>query len=221
VDGAHDLGGMQGYGAVVPDGEPFHEPWELRLFALAEVVASAELSSGHFRAAIESMSPREYLSATYFERWLYGLERRLERAGAVAPGEVEAAMRRLGDGPLPERSDPRFAESCVEAERSGFPFPIVPIAAAPRFAPGERVRVRRMHPAGHTRCPRYVRGATGEVERVHGAERLPDAVALGRESPLEAVYAVSFGSADLFGPGDEPPHAVLVDLSESYLESPD
>ena len=32
-------------------------------------------------------------------------------------------------------------------------------AVDPRFAPGERVRVRRMRPDGHTRCPRYVRGA--------------------------------------------------------------
>ena len=35
--------------------------------------------------------------------------------------------------------------------------------AAPRFAPGDRVRVRRMRPAGHTRCPRYARGVAGGV----------------------------------------------------------
>ena len=37
----------------------------------------------------------------------------------------------------------------------------------------------------------------------------------------EAVYAVRFRSDDLFGPRDEPPYRVLVDLWESYLEEPD
>jgi nitrile hydratase subunit beta len=82
------------------------------------------------------------------------------------------------------------------------------------------VRVRRMRPAGHNRCPRYVRGADGVIERVHGDDLLADASARGRDEPVEAVYAVGFRSDDLFGPGDEPPFRVLVDLSESYLEEP-
>jgi nitrile hydratase len=77
-----------------------------------------------------------------------------------------------------------------------------------------------MRPGGHTRCPRYVRGATGVVVRVHGDDLLPDAVARGEEAPPEAVYAVRFSSADLFGAGGEPAFQVFVDLSESYLEEP-
>ena len=53
---------------------------------------------------------------------------------------------------------------------------------------------------------------------MHGDDLLPDAVARGDEAPPEAVYAVRFGSADLFGAGGEPPFQVFVDLSESYLE---
>jgi nitrile hydratase len=75
-----------------------------------------------------------------------------------------------------------------------------------------------MRPAGHTRCPRYVRGALGVIERVHGDAELPDAVAREQEAPFEALYAVRFRSEDLFGRGDEPGFRVLVDLSESYLE---
>jgi nitrile hydratase len=78
-----------------------------------------------------------------------------------------------------------------------------------------------MRPAGHTRCPRYVRGALGVIERVHGDAQLPDAVAREEEHPLEALYAVRFRSEDLFGPGEEPGFRVLVDLSESYLEEHD
>ncbi len=57
----------------------------------------------------------------------------------------------------------------------------MPAAAAPAFRPGQRVRVRRMRPEGHTRCPRYVRGALGTIERVHGDALLADAGASGEE----------------------------------------
>jgi nitrile hydratase len=201
---------------VAPDGAVFHADWEARLFALSEVSTVADITSGHFREAIESMPPSAYLAASYYELWLFGLERRLERAATVEPGDVDAAMTRVGMGEMPQQRDPAFAERCLEAQRTGAP---LAAAAAPRFRPGERVCVRRMRPTGHTRCPRYVRGAAGVVERVHGDDRLPEAVARGEESPPEAVYCVRFSSEDLFGAGGEPPFHVFVDLSESYLDA--
>ena len=39
---------------------------------------------------------------------------------------------------------------------------------------GDRVRVRRIRPAGHTRCPRYLRGARGTIARVQGLDGVPD-----------------------------------------------
>jgi nitrile hydratase len=91
-------------------------------------------------------------------------------------------------------------------------------ATRPRFVPGQGVRVRRMHPAGHTRCPRYVRGALGVVERVQGADDLPDRAVYERDAPVEPVYAVAFRSDELWGRGEEPPWTVALDLWESYLE---
>jgi nitrile hydratase beta subunit len=217
VNAAHDLGGAQGFGPVLPDPAIFHAPWEERVFALTEVVSVAGISRGHFREAIESMEPAAYLAASYYERWLFGLQSRLQRAGIVTPDDVEAAMTRLATDSTPVRCDAAFAERCRESRRAGGP---LPHAAAPRFGPGEQVRVRRMRPHGHTRCPGYVRGATGVVERVHGDDRLPDAVARCEERAPEAVYAVGFSSADLFGPGPEPLFHVFVDLSESYLDEP-
>jgi nitrile hydratase beta subunit len=218
VDTVHDMGGMHGFGPIVPDGETFHEPWERRLFGLTRVCRAAGITSGHFREAIEAMPPDLYLAASYYERWMYGLERRLERAGTVTPEDLQAALARTEAGPAPERSDAEFAARCVAAQGRGGP---MPTAAAPRFRPGQRVRVRRMRPDGHTRCPRYVRGAAGVIERVHGDDLLADADARGRDEPVEAVYAVRFRSDDLFGPGEEPPFRVLVDLWESYLEDPE
>jgi nitrile hydratase beta subunit len=217
VDSIHDMGGMHGFGPVVPDGAAFHSDWERKLFGLNRVSRLAGVTVGHFRAAIESMPPKEYLEAGYYERWMYGLQRRLEAAGTLAPEDVEEAMQRVAGAARLERSDPEFAARCLEAQRAEKP---MAAASAPRFRPGERVQVRRMRPAGHTRCPRYVRGAAGVIERVHGDAMLPDALVRGEEGPPEALYAVRFRSEDLFGPGDEPAFRVLVDLWESYLEEP-
>jgi nitrile hydratase subunit beta len=215
MDGVHDMGGMHGFGPIVRDGDVFHAGWEPRLFALTRVARMAGITAGHTRAVIEAMPPGAYLASSYYERWLWGLERRLELAGSLAAGDIEAAMPGIEDGTMPERGDPGLAGRAVEVQRGGGP---MPIASAPRFRPGEHVRVRRMHPEGHTRCPRYVRGATGVIERVHGDHRLADAVARGEDGPVEAIYAVRFRSEDLFGTGEEPPYRVLIDLWESYLE---
>jgi nitrile hydratase subunit beta len=85
-----------------------------------------------------------------------------------------------------------------------------------RFGPGERVRVRRMRPAGHTRCPRYVRGAEGIVERVRGADTLPDVGPY--QGPVEPVYSIAFRSEHLFGANEGGTWTIMLDLYESYLE---
>ena len=83
-----------------------------------------------------------------------------------------------------------------------------------RFAPGDRVRTRSADPAGHTRLPRYARGAVGVVVERAGAHPLADDRAAGRSPRPQAVYHVRFPAAELFGDGD---HTVTVELWEDYL----
>jgi nitrile hydratase len=213
------MGGMHGFGAVVEPGSdaPYHEPWEPRVFALHMLVSTERLGAGPGgRPTREEMDPAAYLEASYYERWLWSAERRLERAGTIAPGEVEAMMNRLRAGDAqPSRADTALVDRALsalhEVER------LDPVTTA-RFAPGERVRVRRMRPQGHTRCPRYARGVAGTVDRIQGADALPDLAVYGRSAPPEPVYSVWFRSEDLWGPGGEAPFTVLLDLWESYLE---
>jgi nitrile hydratase len=219
MDGAHDLGGMHGFGAVVKAGgdAPYHERWEARVFAL-HLLASLEGLTGRpgGRATREEMPPAEYLAASYYERWLWSAQRGLERKGTIEPGEVERMMERLAAGdPEPARDDPGQARRALAELRR--PERAEPVGDA-RFGPGDGVRVRRLRPSGHTRCPRYVRGASGVVERVHFADRLPDLAVYGERPAPEPVYAVRFRSEDLWGRGGEPPWTVSVDLWESYLE---
>ena len=89
----------------------------------------------------------------------------------------------------------------------------------PQFGVGDRVRVRRMRPEPHNRCPRFVRGAIGEVERVPGSDPLPDVS--NSSDMVEPVYTVRVDSVDLWGDqtdAGEPPFDLLIDLWQSYLE---
>ena len=220
MDGVHDIGGMHGFGPVVVEGgdEVFHEAWEPRVFALYHLSNVCGLVGGPGGRAIrESMDAAHYLEASYYERWLWSAERGLEAKGTIAPGEVEAMMARLAvSEAAPTAADPELAAEAVAQLREGSP--AMGIAVSPRFAPGDSVRVRRMHPDGHTRCPRYARGAVGVVERVQGTDQLPDRAAYGLPTEPEPVYAVAFASEDLWGESDEPPWTVLLDLFDTYLE---
>jgi nitrile hydratase subunit beta len=211
------MGGMHGFGPVVEAGSEhaYHEPWEGRVFAMSEIIGTQGLGKGGGRPLREQMPPVDYLSASYYERWLWSNERRLERKGTIEPGEVDRWVERLRGGEeLPRRHDPEFAARALADEREDSPL------SAPgesRFAPGDRVRVKRMRPEGHTRCPRYVRGATGMVEAVRGNDAFPD---IGPyQGPSEPVYAVAFTSDDLFGHSEEGHWTVVADLFDSYLEA--
>jgi nitrile hydratase beta subunit len=220
MDGVHDMGGMHGFGPVVePGGElPYHEPWEPRVFAIQMLVGIEGLGAGPGgRPVREEMDPAQYLAASYYERWLYSAEQRLLRKGTIAPGEVECVMDRLEAGDsAPAHHDAEMAGRILADLRSVYPMDAPPTDA--RFDPGQRVRVKRMHPAGHTRCPRYARGAIGVVECVRGADRLPDRAVYGEQLAPEPVYSVAFNSQDLWGPSEEPPWTVLLDLWDTYLE---
>lgn len=220
MDGVHDMGGMHGFGPVVVPGadEPYHERWEPRVFAIQMLIGFEGLGAGPGgRAVREEMEPDEYLAASYYERWIFSAERRLERKGTISPLQVEAMMARLQAGEtVPAWRDPAMAERTVGALRRSRP--IEPPPADARFGVGDRVRVKRMHPPGHTRCPRYARGACGVVQAVRGADRLPDRATYGESVTPEPVYSVAFSSSDLWGPGEEAPWIVALDLWDSYLE---
>ena len=220
MDGVHDMGGMHGFGRVVEPGAElaYHERWEPRVFAIQMLVGLESLGAGPGgRAVREEMDPARYLAASYYERWLYSAEQRLLRNGAIAPGEVESMMERLRSGEaVPQHHDAPMAERMLDDLRTRMPMDPPPQEA--RFGPGQRVRIRRMHPPGHTRCPRYVRGAVGVVEAVRGADPLPDRAVYGEKVDPEPVYSVAFSSEELWGPGDERAWRVSLDLWDSYLE---
>lgn len=216
MDGVHDLGGRQGFGPVVaePDGPPFHERWEGRVHGLDLTV---DLGPG-FRYAIERMGAVEYLTTSYYEHWLASMETRGIEHGVFTRAELDAAAARIAAGErVPVRLDPAAAgevrAGLSPSRQESYEAP------PPRHAVGDGVRVVRLLPPGHTRCPGYLRGAAGIVERVNAPRPLLDVYETegGRIQP-EPVYTVAFAAAELWrlAPGEG--HTVLVDLWESHLE---
>jgi len=86
--------------------------------------------------------------------------------------------------------------------------------ATDRFVPGDRVRTRALDPDGHTRLPRYARGAVGVVVQRAGRHPLADDRARGLTGEAQPVWHVRFAAAELFGAGD---HTVTVELWDDYL----
>ncbi len=219
MDTVADMGGLQGFGSVrltPPDDPPFHEDWERRAFAMALLsmrVSGTNLDS--FRHALNRQHPIDYLAFGYYGRWLKMAENLLTDSSIIAPGAVDARARKLRgedveEPPVPEPNKPDYKPTAAGSIR--------PVETPPAFEPGDRVRAKDIHPSGHTRLPRYVRGRTGEVRLVQPAMVLPETNAhfLG-ENP-QHVYAVVFDSAELWGDGAEP-FTVTIDLYESYLEA--
>ncbi|SDR32598.1 nitrile hydratase [Rhizobiales bacterium GAS191] len=217
MNGAQDLGGAMGFGPVEHEAnEPvFHAPWEAR--ALAVTVAAGglgEWSIDQSRHAREILHPGLYLNASYYEIWLRGLERLLQARGLVDAQE-------LGSGhsarPAAKTRRPRVAAADVpEVLAKGTPFERTPLAPA-RFAIGQGVRAKVMHPAGHTRLPRYARGKAGVVERVHGAHIFPDTSGPGTGEPVW-LYTVAFPSRELWGETADPTLTVSIEAFEPYLD---
>ena len=91
-------------------------------------------------------------------------------------------------------------------------------SVAPKFKKGDRVKARNLHPPGHTRLPRYVRGKTGVIESDHGVFVLPDTSAHGRGEKPQHVYTVRFGAREVFGPEAGPRDSIYADLWDDYLD---
>lgn len=217
MNGAHDLGGAMGFGAVEPEPEEvrFHAGWEPLVLALTLAAARpGGWSIDESRHARESLPPPLYLTLTYYEIWLAATEKLLVSHGLVGPDEL-AAGRSLRPGAA--APPPADAAETARVLARGAPTDR-PAPAPARFAPGDRVRARVMHPRGHTRLPRYVRGRCGVVERDHGAHVLPDARAHGLGESPQWLYTVVFDGAELWGPDADPTTSVSVDAWEGYLE---
>ena len=218
MNGVHDMGGMHGMGPILPESdEPvFHHAWEARVQALVRAMgAFGRWNIDASRHQRELIPAAEQLRMSYYERWLAGLTELLLRHGFLTAAELASGKAAPGaqklTPALPEAKVAGFiARGSPAARESG---------QEPRFRTGQRVRARNLNPVGHTRLPRYARGKSGIIDRVHGEFVFPDTNAhfLG-ESP-QHLYSVRFEARELWGEDSAAADAVYVDLWEGYLDA--
>jgi len=216
MNGGHDLGGMHGLGPIAPEPEAtepvFHADWERRVFAMTLACGMLEKwNIDMSRHARERQHPADYLRHSYYENWHAGLETLLVETGLVSRSEL-ASGRAEGPAGLSART---AAEAAAAITRGPPPRPNA--AAGAKFAVGDRVRVVNRNPSGHTRAPRYARGRTGTIHRLHGVEPFADASAHGSRA-AEYLYSVRFEARELWGDGADSRHANHIDLWEPHLE---
>jgi nitrile hydratase len=222
MNGVHDLGGMHGFGPVSPEiDEPvFHADWERTVLAIQLATRAQRMFNlDEFRHGIERLEPAHYLEASYYERWLASIETILIEKGILSRDEIAARLATVQEHP--EQFTVRRDDPALLARVIGPHPPRAPSsdpAPRPRLAVGDAVRARNVHPTGHTRLPRYVRGKRGDVARVQGIHTFPDTNAHGLGKQPQAVYSVRFTGRELWGDSAEPGQILYLDLWESYLE---
>ena len=216
MNSVHDMGGMHGLGLVAPEGEDapvFHHAWEARTHAMVMTSPTrGNIDVGRHRR--EKIPGPGYLRMTYYEKWLEGLCGLLLEQGLVSAEEMTSGRA----DPAATTAEPRLTAAATPAAMVRAGSYIREIAARPAFQVGETVRTRNLHPTGHTRLPRYVRGRQGVIIARHGAHVFPDSNAHGKGEDPRHLYTVSFAAQDLWGPDARAGDSVRLDLWEPYLE---
>jgi len=218
MNGAADMGGMHGFGPVVPEpNEPvFHADWEKRIFALTMAIGVPEIwTLDAFRFAREKLPPPQYLNLSYYGLWVVTLENQMLEYGLTTRAELKAGH---ALAPVKKAEKPVTAEAVATMVRCGSPYNR-PAPAPALFKVGDKVRAKNMHPKTHTRLPRYARGHAGTIMRIVGCHVFPDSNAGNAGEDPHWLYTVRFDGRELWGEDSDPTVKVCIEAWEPYLES--
>ncbi len=216
MNGIHDMGGIAGFGPISREAdEPvFHADWERRVFAMNLASLAFFGPVDRARHAIERMDAIEYLTTSYYEHWLAGIEILAKDFGYLTDREIDTG-KATGSKQTPHPPpDAAMIEGLVSG---GMPATRDDGRQEPAFSRGDKVRARNVEIPGHTRLPRYVRGKQGVISMVHGTHAFPDTAAHDRGENPQPLYNVRFEAAELWGDNVERRDAVYIDLWEDYL----
>ena len=218
MNGAHDLGGVDGLGPINPEAENeepiFHAEWEKRTLGLT--IAAAFLGEWNIdtsRHARERQHPVDYLSNSYYENWLAGLETLLLENNIVDKKEITTGKMQF---PVATELQQKrvSANQVAEILQKGGPADM-PSTVAQIFSKGDRVRVKLFTSKGHTRAPQYVRGHVGTIGEYYGSHVFPDQSSKGNRIGMH-LYNVYFEGSELWEPDNT--STVHLDLWQDYLE---
>jgi len=213
MNGAHDLGGRHGFGPVDrSQTEDFVHSWEETVFGLTLTCGMlGQWNLDQSRFARESTDHVHYLSSTYYEHWLHGLELLLLQNGLITEQELTS-----GAATVKPKLQAATPERVAEILKTGAPTSL-PEQAANRFTLNQTVVVKSESPKSHTRVPSYIKGVRGKITQLHGAHIYADEHARSGSKVPEHLYSVRFEGTDIWGNQAEPSSCVYVDLFEPHL----
>ncbi|MDA0865447.1 MAG: nitrile hydratase subunit beta, partial [Cyanobacteria bacterium] len=123
------------------------------------------------------------------------------------------------EAPLPSGGEKAIDDQVVKYLREG-DSPMRPLPAPPKFSLGERVRIKNVFPAAHSRLPGNLKGCVAEVVKVYeGAFTyfFPTADGIGVPMP---VYSLAFKPEDLWDESLIEPQSIYYnDIFEVYIEA--
>ena len=217
----HYLGGLENVGTVNVEKRVFVEPWEARLFGVhATMMGTSIWAWPHLRVLAEAMNPLDYFKYRYYIKWLGGMCAFLVQRGYISQKELDQKTEYYLNNPaaeLPASGNPEITERVVEYLWTGDD-PYRDQVMNPIFKAGERVTVRDMPPATHTRLPGYLRGKSGTIEEVYPRPVLyTDSVPTDGISMAQPVYRVMFKTRVLWSDIPDTDDVLYNDCFEAYL----
>ncbi|PCI05630.1 MAG: nitrile hydratase subunit beta [Hyphomicrobiales bacterium] len=216
MNGGQDLGGKHGLGPINPEAnEPvFHGEWEERVFALTVAMGfCGEWNIDAARFARENRDPADYIKASYYHVWLYGLLALLRERELLLDGELESGV---AQETRPAKNQPKAEEVLSKLKLGGSC--LRETSGVPEFSVGDKITAKNISPKTHTRLPAYTRGKTGIVSAVNGCFVFPDSNAQFYGEDPKYCYSVRFEGNELWGPDAEPNSCVYLDMWEPYLD---
>jgi nitrile hydratase subunit beta len=239
----HYIGGLEGLGPIEFDKRVFAEEWEKRIFGIhvAMMALSTHLplaptqssfknkwSWADLRTGAEGMNPFDYFKYRYYEKWLGGISSFFIEEGYITEEELEAeteatlkkgAKKKLAGTetkPVDPAIDARVEKYLLVGDSSKRD-----VAFVNRFKVGDKVEVKDVPAAAHTRLPGFLRGRIGTVTMVY-----PDTYSYFNDTgadgigPAMPVYCVKFEPTDLWGVKAEAGFTIYADLFDAYLAPP-
>jgi nitrile hydratase len=223
----HDVGGNHSVYGPIPDlDKPTKEllAWEQQCHCLFAVLASKKvIGTDELRRSIEALTPQQYASWTYYEKWSAGMASLLLEHKVITHSELQTAL--FGASPTISAE----VEDAISSPENN---------ETTLYKPGDSVRVGKFDKNGmewkrpHIRTPGYVYGVAGTIERVCGRHADPSLLAFGLPSPAPVqLYRVRFRTQDIWPEQQQQQHAgkkkndgdvvVEVEVYEHWLEPAD
>jgi nitrile hydratase len=166
------------------------------------------------------MNPLDYFKYRYYIKWLGGMCAFLIQKGYINEKELDEKTDYYLKNPnaaQPNKGNPEITAKVVKYLWTG-DNPYRDVVINPIFRKGDRVAVRDMPPAVHTRLPGYLRNKTGIVDEVYPRAVLyTDSVPTDSVSTAQPVYRVRFNTRDLWSDIPDTGDILYNDCFETYL----